>query len=121
MRAKRAIIIGVLAWMLIFIEWSIIMFAPVLKDIGRWQWLIHYIILLVIAIYCASLYYKRKDKLNGFVLGMVFLLVGTILDLIITVPLFIDGGYIAYYSNYLLWIGFAEFVIITWIYGRLRR
>jgi len=114
MKLVRAILMGVLLWILIFVEWSIMIFAPVLKDLGKAQWLVHYIVLIPIAILCSWLYYKSKDKLNGFTLGAIFLIVGNILDLIITAPLF--TGYVAYYSNTLLWLAFLELLVITGVY-----
>ena len=46
-------------------------------------------------------------------LGIIFVVVGTILDLIITAPFF--TGYGPYYSNILLWFGFLEVIIVSWI------
>jgi len=88
MKLLRAISVGALLWAFIFVEWSIIIFAPVLKDLGDWQYLIHYIVLIPIVIFGASYYYKSNNKVNGFLLGIVMLIVGLILDAIITVPFF---------------------------------
>ena len=88
MRLLRGILIGVLLWVIIFVECSIIIFTPGLKDLGNWQYLIHYLVLIPIVIFGVNYYYKCKDKVNGFLLGLVMLISGLILDAIITVPLF---------------------------------
>ncbi|MBC8501233.1 MAG: DUF5367 family protein [Nanoarchaeota archaeon] len=119
MKVLRAILIGALLWALIFVEWSIIMFAPVLKDLGNWQYLIHYIVLIPIVLFGASYYYKSKDKVNGFLLGLVMLLTGIILDAIITVPFFTSPqgvGYIKFFFSISMLVGFVEFIAISGIY-----
>ena len=78
------------------------------------QKIIHYILLIPITGLCAWLYYKTKDKINGFLLGLLFLIIGTILDLAITMPLF--TGYSGFYLDPYLWIGFLEVIMITGIY-----
>jgi hypothetical protein len=117
MNLKKAILAGVLIWILIFVEWSLIIFTPILKDLGFGQWIVHYVVLIPIVLIGAKLYYKNNPKINGYVLGLVFLAVGIILDLIITVPLFMQGGYVEYYSNNYLWLGFLEMILITGLYS----
>ena len=120
MNLKRAIKTGIVVWVTIFIEWSIIIFAPILKDLGNWQYLLHYIILIPIIYYALQYYYKTKDKENGFLVGTVILLTGIILDAIITVPLFTipqGVGYLEFYLNPLMLIGFVEFILVSWYVG----
>jgi len=121
MKLGRAIAVGILIWVLIFIEWSIMLFIPVLKDALYLQWLIHYIVLFFLAILAAHLYYKSKDKVNGFALGLVLLIIGIILDIIVTVPFFIEEGYVFYFSNIYLWIGFIELIIVVWFYKLIKK
>ena len=118
MRTIRAISAGVLLWILIFIEISIVMIG--LKITGLTGEIIHFILLVPLTILCVWVYYKGKDKMNGFLLGIFMLLVGTILDLIITIPLFVKS-YTGYYSSYYLWIGFAIVIVISGIYGLARK
>jgi len=119
MKLLRAILIGALLWVLIFVEWSIIIFAPVLKDLGNWQYLIHYLVLIPIVYFGVKYYYKNMDRANGFVLGLVMLAAGLILDAAITVPLFTipqGTGYVAFFTAPLMLIGYAEFVVISGVY-----
>lgn len=119
MKIARAVLIGMLLWALIFVEWSIIMFAPVLKDLGNIQYLIHYTALIPIVLLGTSLYYKGKDKTNGFLLGLVMLAAGVALDAIITVPIFTipqGVGYTKFFLSTSMLIGFVEYVAISGIY-----
>jgi hypothetical protein len=61
---------------------------------------------------CGYLYFSQVSgkALDGLVIGIYWLIIGTILDLIITVPLFVKS-YSGYYSNWMLWLGFALSVI----------
>ena len=121
MKWIKAILLGALIWVLIFIEISIFQVGLGLNEmIGS---IIHYVLLIPIVILSVWLYYKSGDKINGFVLGFVFLIVGVILDLIITIPLFIipqDGSYASFYSSIYMWIGFVELILISGIYDRVK-
>lgn len=119
MKILRAILSGVITWALIFVLWTIMIFIPVLKDIEILQYLIHYTVLIPIVILGASYYYKSMDKVNGFILGVIMLIVGIMLDAIITVPFFTKPqgtGYAEFFINPLIWVGFVEFVAITYLY-----
>ena len=116
MKLPRAILTGTILWAIIFIEWSIIIFAPVLKDLGNSQWFIHYILLIPIVLLGASFYYKKAGLVNGFLLGLVMLITGIILDAIITVPLFTKPqgtGYAGFYLSAWAVVGYAEYLIIS--------
>lgn len=119
MKILRAILAGAITWVLIFVLWTVMIFTPVLKDMEILQYLIHYAVLIPIVILGASYYYKSMDKINGFILGLIMLIVGMILDAIITVPFFTKPqgtGYAEFFINPLIWIGFVEFVVITYFY-----
>lgn len=122
MKTLRAILLGALVWLFIFVEISITMIGLKLTQLVVWA--IHYIVLIPIGIFCVWLYYKSGDKLNGFALGLVMLITGIVLDLIVTVPLFIlpqGGGYSTYFSNYYMLAGFVELILIAGIYGAMRK
>jgi hypothetical protein len=119
MKLLRGILIGALLWVLIFVEWSIIIFTPILKDLGNYQYIVHYLILIPIVIFGANYYYKSKDKVNGFLLGAVMLITGMILDAIVTVPLFtIPQGtvHMEFFLAPLMLAGYIEFLLITGLY-----
>jgi len=123
MKIPRAIGAGALIWALIFVEWSILIFTPVFKDLGSWLYAIHYVVLIPIVIFGASVYYKNKDAANGFLIGVIMLITGVILDAVITIPFFTKPqgiGYATYYLNPLMLIGFAELIIASGLYWMMK-
>ena len=126
MRALRAILLGILIWILIFVEVSV--FRIGFKITGLVGHIIHYVFLIVFTILGVIIYYKKRYKFNGFVLGIFLLLVGNILDLIITIPLFtakqyanLSAAYAGFYSDIYLWIGFLIVVLVAGIYDLARK
>ena len=122
MKLIKAAGIGILFWLLIFLEISITMIGLKLSNLI--VYIIHYILMIPIAILCAWLYCKNKDKTNGFLLGLFIVIIGIILDMIITVPLFIipqGGSYAVYFSNFYLIAGLIEGIIIIGIYKTLSK
>lgn len=121
MNLKRAILFGALLWVLIFVWWSILMFVPGLTE--TIQYIIHFVLLIIAASYIASRYYKKKDKVNGFLLGLVFLVTGIILDAVITVPLFTipqGTGYLDFFFNPLMLVGYVISVLTVGIYDKVK-
>lgn len=126
MKTLRAILLGILLWILIFVEISV--FVIGLGITGTVQYIIHYVFLIIFTILGASIYYKTRDKINGFVLGIFWLLVGNILDLIITIPMFtakqyatFSAAYIGFYSDLWLWAGFLIVVVSAGVYDLARK
>jgi len=119
MRFGKAIWLGILLWIFIFIEISITMIGLGLSDFAVWA--IHYVLLIPVVILIARNYYGSKDRVNGFVLGLVIVVVGIILDAIVTVPLFGSGDYGTYYSQGTLWVGIFEAIVICGVYDILRK
>jgi hypothetical protein len=114
MKLSRAIGFGILGWILISAEISI--FKIGLAISGIHQWIIHYILLIPISTFIAWRYYKKGDKVNGFLLGFIFLVTGIVIDSIITVPLFMQGNYGEFFIDPFLWLGFIEMIAIVGIY-----
>ncbi len=122
MKTLRAVLSGALIWVLIFVEISITMIGFKLPEL--WTWIAHYILLIPIVFFCAWLYYESGDRANGLILGLLFLAVGIILDLIVTVPLFImlqGSSYATYFSNLYMIAGFIESVVLVGIYDKMRK
>ena len=126
MKILRAILLGILLWVLIFVEISV--FVIGLGLTGVLQYAIHYIFLTIFTALGASIYYRTKDKLNGFVLGIFWLLVGNVLDLIITIPMFtaknyetLAAAYSGFYSDIYLWLGFLIVIIVAGVYGLAKK
>jgi hypothetical protein len=118
MNLKKALMLGIAFWVVIFFEVSILMFGFGLK--GTAYYIIHYALAGIFLIIASILYFKKKGNIReGLILGTVFIVVGIILDSIITVPLFVHN-YSSFFNNSML-AGYIETLVITTIFGALRR
>ncbi len=120
---KKATLGGILLWVLIFVTWSIIIFLPPFKDGANmmWQYIIHYVLLILWIWIVAKMYFgKAKASLKeGIMAGIYFLIIGAILDLIITVPLFIEGDYTGFFGQWEMWIAYVELIVLMAIFGAI--
>jgi len=90
-----------------------------LRDEATIQWIIHVVLLIIVAPLIAIQYYKSGDRVNGFLLGLVFLITGIILDLIITYPLFITTQGTSLQEFFLQWqmlVGYTVLIVSIGIY-----
>ena len=118
MNYKRALIFSLLLWVIIFVVISILIFLPVLKDNEMAMQVVYWVLLVPIVLLLAKWYFKgdAPTTKKGLFLGVFALLVGTVLDLIITVPLFIKS-YSEFYLDWKMWVGFAMVIILTTFAG----
>lgn len=110
----RAVLFGVILWVFIFVIISILMFVPPLKDRDMLQLAIYWILLIPLALFLCKWYFKEDAPTakKGLMLGIMGLIVGGILDIAVTIPLFVKS-YSAYYSSWSMYVGFVELLIIT--------
>lgn len=122
MNIKRAISTAVLLWVLIFFEVSILMFGLGLE--GTTYYMVHYLLLILLIAISAHLYFKgKKIKANlteGLKLGITYVIVGVILDAVITVPLFIKD-YFSFFLDLKLVVGLLITIIVATISGIVKR
>ncbi len=118
MRWGLALLTGVLLWILIFVEVSTF-FAAGIEN----YYYVHYIILVFLVMLCSLLYFRgsRGGAKEGLVLGIIYLIIGLVLDLAITVPFFLEGDYMGFFNNFLLLLGFFEILALTIIFGSIFR
>jgi len=120
MNYKRAILCGALLWVLIFFEVSALMFGFKLQGLN--YYLVHFLLLAILTLVCAFIYFNGKKVgsgfLNGLLTGLVFLVVGIVLDAVLTIPLFVQS-YTFFLDPY-LWIGYIEGVILVGVMGSLK-
>lgn len=118
MNIKRAIGYGVMLWILIFVVWSIVMFLPWFKDSEMRIYVTHWILLVPMVLLLAKWYFKAVTPTlkRGLFLGLIGLVTGTVLDMLITVPLFVKS-YALYYSDWRQWLGFALSILLCVIAG----
>ncbi len=113
---KSGLKLGVFLWILIFVEVSIVMFIPGLPELV--QRIVHFIALALFVGFLVNTYFKKvkPDLREGFLLGIFLLLVGTLLDIIITIPLFVKD-YTGFYSSWWLWAGYLELLVVSSLVG----
>ena len=82
------------------------------------QYVIYWILLVPVTLLSAKWYFKEDSPTlkKGLLLGLIGLAVGIVLDLIITVPLFIKS-YSEFYSQWELYVGFAIFLLVCMYAG----
>lgn len=118
MNLKRAIGFAVLLWIIIFVVISIVMFLSWFKDHNLRIQVAWWILEIPIVLVWAKMYFKADPPTwkKGLYLGLIALIVGTILDTIITVPLFIKS-YSMYFGSWTLYAGFVEMLVLTTLAG----
>jgi len=122
MNYRRGILLGALLWVLIFFEVSILMFGfGMTAPMASW---IHQVLLILLVLICSWIYFNKTRKIKmaameGLYLGLIFVITGMVLDAVITVPLFVKSY--GFFADPLLWLGYAEMVVLTVIYSALRK
>lgn len=118
MNIKRAVGFGAMLWILIFVLLSILLFLPFLEGRTLAVHVIFWIFLIPIVLLLAKWYFKADPPTmkKGFFLGIIGVIVGIILDLIITVPLFIKS-YDVFFTDWMLWFSLVEVVVLTTFAG----
>ncbi len=114
MNYKRALMTGVMLWVIIFVVVSILMFMPGLQNKVLSQHIIFWILLIPITLLLAKWHF-RMDPPNikkGLLLGVIMLVAATVLDSIITVPFFVKS-YAVFFANPLLYMGYGEILILS--------
>ena len=121
MKIQKAILFGIIAWVLIFFEVSILMFGLKFESQSLNYYLTHLPLLAIIIIICSLFYFKKTkvDSWEGLKLGITFLIIGIVLDSIITIPLFTKDYALLYKIDIL--IGYATTLIMTTIIGSIRK
>lgn len=114
MNITRAVLAGAIVWVLIFFEVSILMFGLNLTA-GAMYYSIHYILSIFFVTLAAWFYFKdQKTKLvvkEGFMLGIVMIITGVVLDAVITVPLFIKTY--SFFLNPGLFAGYVLALVVA--------
>ena len=120
LKFKTATLWGVIGWALIFVEISILIFIPILAGQELLQTILHLVILLFIVWLMAAMYFKKTHPSvkKGMIVGVYFLIIGTILDLVVTIPLFVKD-YASFYSDWSLWVGYLELLVVSTLVGYL--
>lgn len=120
MKIWKTILFGAILWVLIFFEVSTLMFGFGLES-GLFYYIIHYILAIILAGIVALIYFKKEkaDFGKGILVGIVFAITGIILDLIITVPLFVKD-YGLMFGDLGLWVGVILGILTVGVVGAIK-
>ena len=121
MNIKKAILYGILLWVLVFFEVSILMFGFNIQIPSSLYYITHMPIFAIIIAFVSLLYFKKEKSglKNGFLLSLAFLATGIVLDSVITVPLFIKDY--SFFIKKEMLIGFLEMVVVTMLIGAVKK
>lgn len=113
---KSATLWAVIFWALIFAGISVLMFTPALAGKQGTQGALEVLVLVPAVILFSSHMYlkgvKNPTVIEGLMLGAYFVIIATVLDILITIPLFVKS-YSALYGNWAVWVGFFETVLFS--------
>lgn len=114
MNIKRALGFAVLLWIIIFGVISVLMFAPWFRDSEMRVNIFWYVLAVPIVLLWAKAYFKMDEPTakKGLFLGLIALVVGTILDAVITVPFFVKD-YALFFGDWTMYIGYVEVLFLT--------
>ncbi len=120
MKAEKIIGFGVLLWIFMMVWMGILLFAfgiqGSIEQLSAAPLIIHLVLLVVITSLLTKAYYNSRDKMDGFGLGFSWVVIAAILDLILTIPLYIianGGSYAHFFSNPWVWIGWALVILVA--------
>ena len=136
MNTKRAIVSGIVTWVLGVFAYSAPYLLPFIENSERYINIVFPLAVVPAVIVGAYFYYstgyrhtgyrhtgyrRTGYQTNGVILGVIMVLVAIVLDALITVPLFIipeGGNHFSFFTDPSFWLIAAEFVVVTAIYWR---
>ena len=119
MKTIKAILIGVGIWVLAVSFYTASFQFQILEDLQQQANMVLFMAVMPLTWLGAHLYYKSKQKTQGYILGLIFFIIAGILDALITVPLFIipnGGSHFQFYTDLGFWAIGLEMILTTVLY-----
>lgn len=115
MKIKRALGFGLILWIAAFMIISIFMFLPWFKESQMRVQIAWWVLEIPVVLLAAKWYFKVDPPTikKGFLLGVIGLVSGAVLDMIITVPLFAKTSYAEFFGDWKMWVGYAIVLLLT--------
>lgn len=118
MDLKKATMVGVLVWFIVFVAASIVMYTISMEMIG----IVCIFVIPIVTVTLAKYLYLDKVKpgfpaREGVLLGAYWLILVLILDVIVIVVGFGAGSEYFTEANWTMPVGYAEFVVAGYIAG----
>ncbi len=118
MKTIRAILIGIGIWILAVSFYTLSFQFQILEDSQEQANIALFTVILPLVWLGAYLYYKHQNS-HGAIVGLIFFLVAGILDVLITVPLFVipnGGTHLEFFTDLGFWSIGLEMIIIVLVY-----
>lgn len=122
MKIYRAILIGVLIWILGVSIFMASYYLPFMEDLDQQANIALSITVVPLVWLGAFLYYKKDDKTHGYEVGEIMLLTSVALDALITVPFTVipaGGSHYSFFTSFGFWFIAFEFIIVAVLYWRI--
>lgn len=122
MKVFRAILIGILVWVLGVSIFMASYYLSFMEDLDQQANIVLSIVIVPLVWLGMFLYYKKNDKTHGYEIGEVMLLTSIALDALITVPLTVipaGGSHYSFFTSFGFWFIAFEFIIVAVLYWRL--
>lgn len=119
MKITRAILVGIGIWLFGVTFFNLSYEFPILENPEEQANTVLSIVLIPLVWLACLIYYKANTLTDGYKLGVVFIMVATVLDTLITVPLFIipkGGSHYSFFVSTEFWNIALEIIGITAVY-----
>lgn len=123
MNTKRAILIGIVIWIIGILCYSSSYYLPILENPDTQANLVLFVVVMPLVWLGSSYYYQKEDKTHGLKVGQTFLLTAVALDALITVPFFVMPNGASHYSFFTslgFWMIAFEFLLVAAFYWYAR-
>ena len=119
MRIKRALLIGIVIWIIAILFYSISYYVPILENKDAQANLVLFVVVIPLVWLGCTFYYKKDHQTHGYLVGQTLLLTAVVLDALITVPFFIiptGGSHYSFFTSLGFWIIALEFLLVAVLY-----
>ncbi|MEX0313110.1 MAG: DUF5367 family protein [Allomuricauda sp.] len=119
MKIVRAILIGVLIWILGVSTYALSFYLPFMDDKEQQANAVLFATVIPLVWMGSRLYYKKGATIHGWQLGQTLFLTSATLDALITVPFLIipnGGSYYAFFTDLGFWLIALEFMTVALLY-----
>ena len=123
MKIKRALLIGIVIWIIAILFYSISYYVPVLENDETQANLVLFVVVIPLVWLGCTFYYKKDHQTHGYLVGQTLLFTAIVLDALITVPFFIipkGGSYYSFFTAIGFWVIAAEFLLVAVLYWYAR-
>lgn len=123
MKISKAIIIGIVNWIIGVSVYSLSFFLPVFTSPELQANVCLAIVLAILGWFGAGFYYKDQIQPHGLIPTLVLAAVAIILDALITVPMLIipaGGSYIQFFGDFTFWLLIIEYLLVVLLYWRFK-